>query len=718
MPRRTPIRLLLLGSLVIVPLLGYLLRMPLLLAAVNFLLAGTPLSLVRLQGLDLARSGLQVQQVDLLLPATGQTLVITDLALSWRGAGAFALPEPEALRIGTATLGAPASTAPDIPTAMPATDPAALDVAGLLLVLQDFPLASIEVGALNLPDRAAPVSVSVMASAGNFAAEASSADLGVALTLVQPDATAAAQLQLQVDIDEDITATLDFTMQPGVNAGEVSGSGTFDARGRWEDEPFTASGSLVLPPCRVERSAQCALQFDLAEATLAAWTSASAAAEPLHMEGLVLGGNGTLGFDAQTLQWQLSDAAFQGTLAALETGEFHFTSAFNLRDVELMPGMSADALTGSLQFSTDGLLLETPQPWLPAVDLDGSLLLSGQQVDFDSAVRFRDGAVPTDLRVQGSYDLTRAAGTASVELAALQLAEGSTLGQRLGQWPFTWDLVLGNIDADLQLQWQDVTDTASGELTTQLTGTVAATLTGVAGYYGSSLFHGLATTFTGDIDTAQPLLIGTPPLELRLAGLDVGLPLQDLVLQLQLDAASNSLLIESLTGAVLGGSIAMQQQRYAIGDTDNALTLQFNGLRLEQVLTLTGYEDISVDGGVSGEVPVRFSANGIEVVGGSLRAQQPGGSIRYLGTLGEGDASLALVRQALSNYRFDMLESSIDYSPDGELLLRMQLQGYNPELENGRRVNLNLNLSDDVPALLQSLQAGRAIEDLLQELYE
>lgn len=718
MPRPTPVRLLLTGGLVVIVLTGYLQRLPLLLAGVNYFLAGTPLVLVELQGLHISRDGLQVQQLELNLPDSGQSIFITDLGLDWLSDGLATLPEPEALRIVAARVVAADIMAPQSRTAATIAAPAPLDIAGLLLLLRDFPLSSIELAALELPDRTAPIKVSVSARAGNFSAEASSAQLSTTLALVQADADAAAQLQLRIRIDDRVSGTLDFTIPPAMPAGQVSGTGNFDFSGRWEGEPFTARGGLKLPLCEVQRSAQCSLQFELAEATLAAWTSASGTGDSLRIQGLVLGGQGTLGLDAEALQWQLGKATISGSLAALDMGDYSLSGAFALHEVELVLNQADAALHGSLRFATQDLELTTPQPWLPAADFMGSLVLDGPQLNFDSTVVFRDATVATDLQVQGQHNPDTAAGTATLLLAPLQLAEGSTLGQRLGQWPFSWDLVLGSLDARVQLQWEDVVDRALATVTTRVTGTVAASLADIAGYYDTYLFQGLNTTLAGDMDSARVPLLATPELELSLAELDLGLPLQDLLLRVQLDAASNSVLIESMSAQVLGGSIAMQRQRYELGSIDNALDLQFDGLRLEQVLALIDFADVAVDGGVSGEVPLRFSAAGIEVAGGRLSAQQPGGNIRYLGSLGAGDASLALVRQALSNYHFDALESSIDYSPAGELLLGMQLEGYNPELENGRRVNLNLNLSNDLKGLLQSLQAGRTIEDLVQKLYE
>jgi hypothetical protein len=125
-------------------------------------------------------------------------------------------------------------------------------------------------------------------------------------------------------------------------------------------------------------------------------------------------------------------------------------------------------------------------------------------------------------------------------------------------------------------------------------------------------------------------------------------------------------------------------------------------------------------GAVSGELPVSITAGKVEVDAGKLYAEMPGGSIRYLDAppAGQGNPAMDLVNQALSNYQFQSLESTIDYTPDGELLLGMQLRGNNPDMNGGQPINLNLNISDNIPTLLKSLQAGRVIEDFLQEQYQ
>ncbi len=64
------------------------------------------------------------------------------------------------------------------------------------------------------------------------------------------------------------------------------------------------------------------------------------------------------------------------------------------------------------------------------------------------------------------------------------------------------------------------------------------------------------------------------------------------------------------------------------------------------------------------------------------------------------------------------METQIDYQPggqpSGELDLSIRMEGVSPALNGGQRINLNLNINDNVPALLQSLQAARSVSDSVQ----
>jgi hypothetical protein len=60
------------------------------------------------------------------------------------------------------------------------------------------------------------------------------------------------------------------------------------------------------------------------------------------------------------------------------------------------------------------------------------------------------------------------------------------------------------------------------------------------------------------------------------------------------------------------------------------------------------------------------------------------------------------------------MDTEVFYFEDGELLLNVQLQGSNPDMNNGQAINLNVNITDNIPSLLKSLQASRVITDELE----
>ena len=62
-----------------------------------------------------------------------------------------------------------------------------------------------------------------------------------------------------------------------------------------------------------------------------------------------------------------------------------------------------------------------------------------------------------------------------------------------------------------------------------------------------------------------------------------------------------------------------------------------------------------------------------------------------------------------------MLSSKLDYEPSGKLLFNVRLEGKNPAVEQGRPIHLNLNLEEDLPALLASIQLSNHVSETIQE---
>lgn len=678
---------------------GYLFRYPLLLAGINFLLADAEVTVAELQGLGIGDSSVRVGRAVLLLPGTAQRLLLSDIALGYRQ-DAGLMPIPVSLNLGALALERTAE-----PAAYAGVSDGSSASAGMVLeLLRNFPLRAIEAATVALPFWPEPFALSLQGAPGAIALTLRGERYTVDAAFAQPDAASPAQVSLELRENGAARGELSIELLPGPDAIVVSGSANLAA--------FTAGtasvASVALTANGSINTTDAGMQLTLEPGFTLSLQSAGNA--DLQLSDFMLTGSAPLVLRYGAAgEVQVEGAALAGRIGALAMGEWSGASAFTLRDLQLA---YTDTLSGTMVVATDGLAVAGPYDWLPAFDLAATLTLADEQLQFDTPLVLRTLA-DSGLHVQGVLDLAAGGGTAQLVLPQLDLTgEGNSLAARLGGWPWEADLISGTLAAELDLAWQAG---ASGAVT----GTLNATFAAVAGFYDSSFFRGLDLGFDAAIDTSATLPLTTAPMHLQLAELDVGMPLRNIAVDMQADQASQSLLLDSLYGELLDGTISATGQRFNVGSVDNTMTVQFAGFRLERLLELAGYDGVQASGAVSGEVPIVFSAMGIEVAGGRLFAEQPGGSIRYLDAVGggQGNAALDLMNSALGNYLFDSLESSIDYSPDGELMLSMQLQGHNPDMEGGRRINLNLNLSDNIPALLRSLQAGREIEDFVQEQY-
>jgi hypothetical protein len=103
---------------------------------------------------------------------------------------------------------------------------------------------------------------------------------------------------------------------------------------------------------------------------------------------------------------------------------------------------------------------------------------------------------------------------------------------------------------------------------------------------------------------------------------------------------------------------------------------------------------------------------------GYVGARPPGGQLRYgadaalLERLSQPGLSLAMT--ALGDFRYETLGSFVDYETDGTLALRVRLAGASPGVEGGRPINFNLNVTQNLPLLLQSLRLSQNIGETLE----
>lgn len=342
---------------------------------------------------------------------------------------------------------------------------------------------------------------------------------------------------------------------------------------------------------------------------------------------------------------------------------------------------------------------------VPIPTLSASMSWNGARLTINNTLQL---AERLSLQADLDFDTTTGLGRAQVRLPDTRFdADNARLSTLLQTSGLPGDILAGSVAAQAQL---DFTRNVTGSL--EVSGPLEIQLDGLGGFVGDTAITGLSTRFRGELDSNGLRSDGLTALSID--SVDPGIPLQNVKTDIGFDMAAGQLQLADISLDVFGGRVLSAGGELALDGSEGMLELQLAGIDVERILALGAYEGVQASGLLSGTLPVRLGAAGISVADGALRAETPGGSIRYAGGTGTGNAAVDFVNTTLNNYRYDVLDASVNYLPEGELTLAIQMQGVNPDNNPEQRINLNLNISDNIPALLRSLQAGRSITEAVE----
>lgn len=441
--------------------------------------------------------------------------------------------------------------------------------------------------------------------------------------------------------------------------------------------------------------------------------------------------------ELQLEQWQ--DA---GLRAADLTLQLPFSGQVNAQRLQLQLTAGADINVRSLSLPDPELRLTDIQAELASAQLE--LPLADDELLLLSApVQLRVGRLQHPLLTPQSWKLQ-----ANVQ----QAASGFTLAGQLeahsglaAELAFNWPSA-GAWQADLVLQevflraanpllatfsdWPTLLSFSSGRLTArmqakgnaeleQLSGELG--LTGADGIYDRSSFTGLNLPLRVAVHQDQLRLMTEA---LQLATLDPGLPLGPLRAAAEYRAAlaavdAGVLSIKSAQLGVLGGQVRLEPAALDMQQTRQTVTAVVEGVELTRLFEVYPAEGLSGQGTLDGRFPVSLVDGQLVIEGGQLQARQPGGTLRYqddrLRELAANNPNMQQLASALEDFHYRVLASDVFYDQQGTLVLGLRLEGSNPNFQGGRLVNLNINLEEDIPALLTSLQLSGQVSDIIKE---
>lgn len=353
--------------------------------------------------------------------------------------------------------------------------------------------------------------------------------------------------------------------------------------------------------------------------------------------------------------------------------------------------------TSSSRINWGGRLVQLP-------GFTGSISVQGTQV---AAVLETDGLYE-EGKIEASHNLDHETGRLSLINAVLSF-DAQELSQRVSPWPNDWNISAGTFAFDLQAEWQK-TDSEW-----QMSGQTSIQMSGLAGAYNDIAFSGLSTGIEAEFDNATGLAVN--PSSIAVALVEVGLPVENFTADYVLYPTELSVDVQNLRMSAFGGVVTADPFSFHTASNRNTLLLHAESIELGEILSIKEFESIEISGSIGAELPVSIEGDSVTIVSGTLTGEPPGGFIRYLPGLAADEADLSrlgLATRALSNFEFATLTSEVNYTRDGDLNLQMQLTGRNPDLDDSRPVILNLGLENNIPQMLKSLQAARAVEEILE----
>jgi hypothetical protein len=380
-----------------------------------------------------------------------------------------------------------------------------------------------------------------------------------------------------------------------------------------------------------------------------------------------------------------------------------------------------DTLRGDLSLRGD-LAVHLQQQDLPPLRVELSHSGSLEQSQF--SVSLHDQPQTLELGLHGKGNVRSGVGSATANLHSQNLAAAGQailpLLRKFGLLDKSYKLAVtagrASLDSKIRSRGYRLDQLA------QQSQFVLAQVTG--GYNGIKVEEfGLSANWEG-IDRWRTM----GPARLSIGKLNAGFELRNIQAKLALPEATPigqpTMLVKSFSSDVFGGRMSLAKpEKWGVGAQTNSATVDVQGWQLSQLVALQQNPDIQAQGVLHGQLPITINGGRLLIDKGYLRAQAPGGRIRYTArdasrAMAQSSSQLRDALEIMEDFYFDKLGSEVDLDASGNLLLSLALAGSNPDYSGGRRINFNLNLAQNIDPLLQSLRLSGSLARQLEDRVE
>ncbi|GJM14215.1 MAG: hypothetical protein DHS20C12_26180 [Pseudohongiella sp.] len=505
--------------------------------------------------------------------------------------------------------------------------------------------------------------------------------------------TSSMALQLPVSLRGDIATA---TGEVQLSLSELLGTGSWTLEGAAAQSEHRFSNTLL----SCSSTTNCEMHSDW-ESNLSRWEFGEYAGENSSIAAAL---NFDYSNDEMRLATDLVQIQVPSVISSAESVISELATQLQLTEAEFRVG---EVISGGFNFSSSEFRLENSLAELnnPAysgkLQLEDDVLTGILEFDLDQSLRLGIGLQHFFLRDTGDVVL---------QLGSYEFTQARPLSALITPRELDADIVAGQIEGLANISWSRQQDESW-----RFGGPIALKVDQVSGYFEDYLFVDLKTDLFAEASTPLGIQI-TNPASASLGRVDVGLPLENLSWQYRFDSLTSEVAIIDFNTSLLGGELSIPAARYNPARERQQVDVVLADIRVDSLVGLAEYPGLQADGLISGYLPFIIEGDSITIERGLVGALKPGGSIRYTpaSPAPSSNQSIQLVNDALSNYQYQTMNTEVFFDETGELLLGVQLHGNNPDMNNGQAINLNVNITDNIPSLLKSLQASRVISDELQ----
>lgn len=179
----------------------------------------------------------------------------------------------------------------------------------------------------------------------------------------------------------------------------------------------------------------------------------------------------------------------------------------------------------------------------------------------------------------------------------------------------------------------------------------------------------------------------------------------------------NGLYVDRAEMSILDGRMKLKPVHLDPASNSQRIEVELELIDLEPVFAMLGQEGLTASGRITGVIPLVQSAGGIAIDQGHLR-NSTRGTISYAPAADTASPQLDnIALQALRDFRYDVLDATLDYHTNGDYVIHARLEGRNPELYNGYPIAFNINLTGTLPGLLRAtLITGDFHSEILRQI--